>query len=888
MTAITNTVSTFIDSQLPEFIRENDPNFGAFLKAYYQWMETSNDSAIITQTKSLLSYKDIDSTTDQFIQYYINDFLPNFPNQTLLDKRKLIKTARNFYQKKGSIESIQFLFRVLYGKEAEIYFPKDYILKPSDGKWTLPQSLRVVLDQSHLNFDVNLLVGRLGVGSRSNASCIVESASKTVDQGLGIELVEIYISNLNQSFSDLENLNITYGYDSNNNPLIFSQKIISSLSNILVNPSNRGLKYRGYVENSLGEIIYPGDPVVISGGLQSGDSSAAKAVAYVGNVTSGSLTAISIANGGYGYRQFPNTVVKVINDPTDLTGTGANVVVQAIDTVNAVYVILNTDAILYKANATLNSANFAFANVANSNINTIIGSAFTFANIETGPIISMNVVNGGGGYTALPSLNLASVYYTDFVNDLSAAGQTSAVANNVQSISDLGYIFHVNVIQPGSGYSNTTDKIVVPSAIGYGAVFDFITNGAGSITSVIVQNKGEGYISLPENLLIVNSVNIQNTSAGSNAIIQAYGFGQGAVLNVAVNQIGQITDFRIITRGFDYVATPNISLRIADLQINPIANNVSFDQDGIIYQGANVNTASWKAYVDSYNVISSILRVYNYQGIINVGSEFITSTVNCTINVANANAVTIYGNGLAKANAIFLNGLIKYPGFYMTTDGFLSSDQYLQDSNTYHNFSYVIVVEKALLDYKNTLMQLVHPAGTSMLGKYSIISENKDNYIPETNVSIIPVTAGNITINAYSTGVITGSGTNFGIIGNVGDLIVFNTSDSSRYLQTKLITGINNANSINVESNSLFVFENLVNVSNGANTIIGNYLYGNVAVSDIVSLNVSGNLINSIVQTVSANTLTVNTIFASNSTNLVMLVYPYIVNASYSIVRNAT
>ena len=121
---------------------------------------------------------------DNFIDYFRNDFLPHFPNDTALDERKLIKAAREFYSKKGSEESIKFLFRVLYDKDVQIFYPKENILKTSDGKWQIPQSVKVVLSASNANFDVTLLNSRQGIGSESNAICKIENAVKTVDRGI--------------------------------------------------------------------------------------------------------------------------------------------------------------------------------------------------------------------------------------------------------------------------------------------------------------------------------------------------------------------------------------------------------------------------------------------------------------------------------------------------------------------------------------------------------------------------------------------------------------------------------------------------------------------------------------------------------------------------------
>ena len=94
MTSIVQTTSGLLQNQFPEFIVENNPNFVAFVNAYYQWLEDSNTGAVLYQTRNLLSYKDVDETTDQFIQYFINDFLPYFPQEIAADERKLLKAAK--------------------------------------------------------------------------------------------------------------------------------------------------------------------------------------------------------------------------------------------------------------------------------------------------------------------------------------------------------------------------------------------------------------------------------------------------------------------------------------------------------------------------------------------------------------------------------------------------------------------------------------------------------------------------------------------------------------------------------------------------------------------------------------------------------------------------
>lgn len=879
---ITQTVSPFIESQVPEFLRAGSPQFTAFLKAYYEWME-QGQNAVVTDAKQLLSYKDIDTTTDQFIQYFINDFLPYFPNDVALDERKLIKVARDFYKKKGSVESIQFLFRVLYNKEADVFFPAENVLKPSSGKWVLPQALTLVITAGDANFDVTQLVGRQGVGSVSNATCVIESATLTIDAGLGIEILEVFVSNIVGMFSDLENLNIIYGFDGNGLPLVFSEKIIASLSSIAVDPNNRGLKYQGT------SLTYQGDPVVISGGLQTGDALATKARAFVGNVTSGSITGVIVNQGGYGYRIQPNTQIRVINAPGDTTGIGANVVVSAIDTINSVFVLVNTDSITLKAAQQISSANYGFANIALANQNTTLGLAFSYANLQFAPIASMNVVNGGGGYTQTPTLNTEVTYYSDYTNQLVLIPDPLDAANSVQFIDDLGFIAHVSVVNGGTGYDITKDKIVVPSGVGYGGTFTFAVDGSGSITGVTVTNAGQGYFYLPYNLAVANSANTQNAATGTGATLTAYGFGQGASVALTVNKIGQILDVRLASRGFDYISTPTVSLRVEDLKIKDPGSNLSFGTDTVAYQGANANAASFRANIDSYNVATHTLRMYDYQGSFNAAQNLVTTTGNVVANANVTGFLTIYGDGKAKANAIFLNGLLNFPGYYQDTKGFLSSDQKLQGPREYHAYSYVISVEEALNDYKKTLMQLVHPTGMSMLGRFIVQDLSERSLSATALVSVEPVVLGSIT---PAGNVVTGIGTAFTSNVSVGDFIEFNTADTSRRLQTKAVTHINSATVLVVDSNTDFIFQYPVTPTPSSFALASNTAFGNIAAGDTIIGTLDGTT-NTTWSVLSVNASAIGTnqgtpfTFNDGQTSFVLYVKPAISGASYKILKSA-
>lgn len=891
MAPITNTISTFIQSQVPEFI-QGDPNSGfvAFLQAYYEWMEQANSGFdIVNQSKQLPTYWDVDQTSQQFIQHFINDFLPNFPNDPALDERKLIKLSREFYQKKGSANSIQFLFRVLFNKEADIYFPKTQVLKVSDGKWYQPKLLRIAVDPALTanNFNYQQLVGHQGLGSISNASCVIESAAIAVDPSIGQAVLELYISNINRNFLPQENLNIVFGFAPNNAPLLFSERIINILTGVIVAPpGGSGLKYRGE------SAVYTGDPISFIGGLQSGDANAQPAVGYVNSVSQGAITGVVINDGSFYYRIGANTLIAVVNAPGDTTGGNANVQVTGIDTGNEQFLLVGTDSIWYKQNTVLNVANYAFQNIALANINTVIGSALSYANLPFGNITTIGVIFGGNNYQAPPSFTEQVIYWTDYVNDL-ANNSSPLFATSVQPIDDLGWVAGVRILNGGSGYSNVTDEIVVPSSIGFGATFSFQTGAGGVINSVSVTNRGNGYFYFPSQLLVANSANVSNASAGNGAVLVGYLYGQGANLTSTVNKIGVIQDFYLTSRGFDYIAAPRVSMRNEDLSIIDPGSNLVFAKGAAVFQGTNQNSATYLAFVDTYNAASHVLRVYDYQGNLNIALNLIytVSNSNVAVNAANTIPVVVYGDGTANANAVFVPGLQNQPGFYINTDGQPSADRFLQDANTYHNYSYKVVVEQALNDYKNTLMHLVHPAGMSMIGQFSIAASNTIGPNTVTYVGVWPSVSGTVSTTATDANAnLVGVGTAFSSNANVGDLVVINAADATRKQIIRSIKSITNATFLKMDANSTWIWDTGASVVATSNVISGLGIGANViAVNDVIELNVNGSIVTSIVNNLmNANAINTNTNYAITQANLNLLVFPILNACTYLILQQST
>jgi len=71
-------------------------------------------------------------------------FLPGFENRNLyteLRKGFFLTRGKDFYQTKGTDESLKILFKVLYGDEARIIKPQDYMIKPSSAEWSITHNI---------------------------------------------------------------------------------------------------------------------------------------------------------------------------------------------------------------------------------------------------------------------------------------------------------------------------------------------------------------------------------------------------------------------------------------------------------------------------------------------------------------------------------------------------------------------------------------------------------------------------------------------------------------------------------------------------------------------------------------------------------------------------
>jgi len=692
--------SLLVPSQLPEFIRDdvNYSNFVLFLKAYYEWMEQQGGA--LYESKKIPDDYDIDTTMDSFLQYYINEFLTFFPQGSLVDQRKLIKISKDIYRTKGTPASYEFLFRVLYNTDLQLYNSKDYVLKPSDGKWLVTKSL-------NLTSGKGVWAGTEGYkvfGETSFAYAVIEKVN------FGIDSTSIVVSSVDRPFISGETIRVV---DSFGNNVLFSgntvtAKIAGTLSSVSIDPLYTGAAYA------------VGDPVVFYGGLDPTVNNAVGASATVGTVSGSSINSVRVLYGGSGYR-ISNTDIII----DDVSGENAVLAVSSLNANSVVALWVCNDTIQDDTNAPnrqnirLNQT-FTFPNVGTTTANVALNQILTFPNLTTAGMANLSILSPGFNYTS-PSAN--------------AFGTYTAADNVKHQFKNLGILAPIIIDVGGVGYV-VGDKIDFINGNGFGAnAYISSVSGTGSITGVsyryantaaVLPLGGLGYTQIP--------TPVANSTTGTGATLRIPGnFGADGVLSTTLSIFGQVQSIAISNYGTNYVTRPSASLRVADiLAYNYDINTPLLPGDKII-QTNNDNISGntiFLAYVDSVTLYQTNtnplysnynIRLYEYSSdVVNTTANLIVLRsnnligANLKLSLSNTGIYTlgkkIYGNGLARPVVNFSQGLQYGQGHYLNSDGQPSGSSILQNDD-FNEYTYFLKVQKALEEYKNTALSFLHPSG---------------------------------------------------------------------------------------------------------------------------------------------------------------------------------
>ena len=434
---------------------------------------SSNASAVINNYRpnpvnniqELLNFRDPDKAISNFLSQFRNEFLTTLPENlnANVDKRKLIKNIKSLYQTKGTQKGHETFFRLLFNEVSETFYPREQMLRVSDGKFTTNKVLRVINPTS----STANLVGRTITGQSSNATAIVESVTVFL---IGSSSVSEFILNSDSilgTFTVGEEIRGTASDDDDN----------------LIKATVSGIPTSKIITND-GALHTTAEPTVITGG---GDG----AIIQTKTIGDGGVDEIVIDNAGTGYS---------IGDDLVFTNTGTNGAGAAgfISVVNGGITLEESsstteDHIILEEGTTQDDTYFG---------DKIVQESGT----DVGNITDIFLYNEGSGYTSLPTVEITS-------------SGTGAILKAFGS--QIGRVLDLNIVELGINHQlpptpptiSLFKNCIVTSVTGTFVAGSSVSITGGITATVVSYNSSTGLLVLKNNS---GTINLDSTVTGSS------------------------------------------------------------------------------------------------------------------------------------------------------------------------------------------------------------------------------------------------------------------------------------------------------------------------------------------------------------------------------------
>jgi hypothetical protein len=704
---------------------------------------------------------------------------------------------------------------MLFSEELELIYPKNNVLRASDGKWTVDNILRIdtvirsvytatgntsfslaqqvnndevevyvggvlkVLTTDYYirkeskklvfktapvansevkvvytNFDITLLKNRQITGVTSGATAIVEKSVKRIitDRlNLGFPF-ELFISDKTLVGTFSGGEEIQSTIIDDNDALITLRADTFSIVN-RINVINGGASYN------------VGDPVIVTGG-----GAVTDATAQVDDIVEGYIDAIVVNYGGAGFELNGDIAVSGISPfALDLAVDGVDTTGIANSTSNT-YTVSN-DAISTYANTLISASDYGFPATViptGENVSTVIADALSYYTLTNlGPISNVIILFSNTSTAISPTLDANSPLFT---------------ANSVSfGIKDFKSVGRIKINNGGTGYQ-VGDEIVFGSkpvgTNGRGAAAAVkAVNANGTITQIEIQpSRVSGTANITNNspfivgtgtqfgteIRVGDRIIINNESRYINSISST------TTANVNVNwtaastgkKVGKYGDYLIGGQGYTQNNFPTITVS---------SSNVSAT-------GANVQISALMADGESLTPFigntqpGQIISIKVVSG--GTGYQYIPQV-----------DLTGSGSGTATASAVIEDVYISLPGRWTTSDSILStSERKLQGQDYYVDYSYITSSAVEFTKYKKVLKQLLHPAGFI---NYADLNENASF---NANTITVSTTSANTiagTVNVSNGSIyITGVNTKFNVSNSRGTLTIGSNVSVNNIIRT--------------------------------------------------------------------------------------------------------
>ena len=394
----------------------------------------------VQNIQQLLDYADVDKTIQGFLTKFRNSFLTSIPDSlhSSINKRNLIKNIKSLYQAKGTKRASEIFFKLLFNEDAEIRYPKDNILRVSDGKWDTKKVIRCTEVGTS---DATNLIGQTITQANDPTSASVNEATAIIEDVFkfiigGTTVVELVLGDSSVSGTFVPGQNVT-GTDNTDSDVLITLAITGIIN-------NRTITNDGGLYNEEDELA------ITAGGTG--------ASLKLGPVGSGSIQEIVIDSGGSSYE---------VGDVINFSSGNASAKVSVVDGGVTLESGTGTGQLILEDETMVADTYFGNKVVQESG---------------SGDITDVRIIQTGNGFISLPTLTITS---------------TSGNGAKVLAYgSEIGRALTINVIESGHNYqASPAPTIVLPTYIlctgvtGTFSAGETVTGAAassGTVTSTVV------------------------------------------------------------------------------------------------------------------------------------------------------------------------------------------------------------------------------------------------------------------------------------------------------------------------------------------------------------------------------------------------------------------
>ena len=661
MAKFNDKISSLINSQLPDFVVDDHPQFVQFLKTYYQFMESA-----------MLQVTSIENTDGITLE---NE--TGLKDNLLLDGSKI--TSERTQQDQGD--------KIIYEDTVFGKFAVGETVTGLTSKATatvlaedLTNGKLYISAQDKFNKD------EIIVGNDSNAQALINdyrpNPVSTIQDLTNFRDPDKVISNFLTKFRDefLKTIPETLALGLDKRNLI---KNIKSMYQLKGTQAGHELFFR-ILFNQVSETFYPRTQMLRVSDGQWDTQKVLRAVATIGDTTNlvgrtikGSDTAAtaiveSIKKFVIANKEVSEFVLN-INSMTGAFNIGEEITGTASD----------TDDFFIKADITGIPGLKTITNDGNlystSDFLTVtgggVGADISISAIGSGSVSEIVVDNTGTGYSVGDKL----VFDNTGTEGVNAEGFVSVVNGGIAGEDGTSAEHILMEDETGRGDQYAGSKIVMEGAT---------NSDLNDITDIFLINKGSGYVTLPK---------VSITSSGSNANILANGTDIGRVIGLKTNELGE---------GYQNSPSPEIKFRNCLLLTNLSGN---FNANDTITGGTSGATGT----LASFDADTQVLKVKD------LNTNFI---LNETITSTSSGSATVTRLDVASATVDVVS-ISDTDGKFLNEDGYISEQTMkVQDSKYYQDFSYVLKVGQSINDWRDSFKKTMHTAGFYFTGQVDLVS----------------------------------------------------------------------------------------------------------------------------------------------------------------------